>query len=388
MKSAIFFISGKNYAEGRNLEPGDEPAFSLLEVNELLSSFFQVDGIEVAHGPFRVFKTLLPVFNQDLVAFLRRSVTIHYAGTLDLEFISKSNDLRGSVNEFTNTLKDSEELHSTIENWKKKRDSFWIDRVFHTMKISPAVDRQIKTQLGSLIEKRHRMRVDPETPGLKISIFISQTLKSPSKISFIVSLEGKHHSTKGYNARKASNRPAFKIGTMNPPLTSFLVNFSHPPRDYKRYVLDPFCGTGGILIEALVRGIPVIGMDVEEACVDGCAKNLRNFNGSKNTGFHVIKSSIFHPPLREELPDHDAIDIICTDPPYGNVESLRQIPFKDYIASLFKFLGGFKILTFACPNHYHSEVLPMVREMGGFTLSTIDYFEHKSLSRRIYMICQ
>ncbi|MFX0098329.1 MAG: RsmD family RNA methyltransferase [Candidatus Hodarchaeota archaeon] len=387
MKSVIFFISGKSYTKGRNLEPLGEPYFSLHEIKALLTSFFKMDVVDLTHEPFRILKVKVPAFDSTLVDFLRRAVTIHYVGTLDHEFVSSNNELLASVRDFTSSLKNSKELRSILEKLKKKHGSFWIDRIFHAMKISPAIEKEIKTGLGSLIENEHSLQVESNTPELKISVFISRSLHSPDTISFIISLEGKHFSYKGYNARKASNRAAFKIGTMNPPLTSFMMNFSHPAVDHDSYVLDPFCGTGGILIEALVRGFPVIGMDVESSCTNGCVENLTRFNDNKKTGFHVVNSSIFHSPLRESIYSHDVIDIICTDPPYGNVESLRRQPFKDYVKHLLSVLKNFETLTFACPDHYHGEILPLLHDIEKKAdIFTLDYFEHRSLSRRIYCI--
>jgi len=39
-------------------------------------------------------------------------------------------------------------------------------------------------------------------------------------------------------------------------------------------MLDPFCGTGGIVLEAGLVGANVIGSDVEEKMIEGCKKTL------------------------------------------------------------------------------------------------------------------
>ena len=73
-------------------------------------------------------------------------------------------------------------------------------------------------------------------------------------------------------------------------------------------VLDPFCGTGGILIEAGIMGARVVGADIDERMVEGTIKNL-NYCGVKDY-------EVFQADAREiELPYK--VNAIATDPPYG-----------------------------------------------------------------------
>jgi len=74
-------------------------------------------------------------------------------------------------------------------------------------------------------------------------------------------------------------------------------------------LLDPFCGTGGILIEAGLIGIRVIGSDIEDKMVKGCRENL-DFYNIKN--YELFSSDIGN------ITDHiSKVDAVVTDLPYG-----------------------------------------------------------------------
>ncbi len=59
---------------------------------------------------------------------------------------------------------------------------------------------------------------------------------------------------------------------MSPKLARCMVNLTGMIAG--DIVLDPFCGTGGILIEAGVMGARVVGADIDERMVEGTIKNL------------------------------------------------------------------------------------------------------------------
>ena len=69
-----------------------------------------------------------------------------------------------------------------------------------------------------------------------------------------------------YQQRRAHHRPFFSPISLHPKLARALVNLSQIKM--KDVLLDPFCGTGGILIEAGMIGARVIGNDVEKKMVD------------------------------------------------------------------------------------------------------------------------
>jgi tRNA G10 N-methylase Trm11 len=76
-----------------------------------------------------------------------------------------------------------------------------------------------------------------------------------------------------YAARDQA-RPArdARVGMLPPKLAQMMVNLANPP--IGATILDPFCGTGVVLQEALLMGFDVIGTDIEARMVDYSTKNI------------------------------------------------------------------------------------------------------------------
>lgn len=68
-------------------------------------------------------------------------------------------------------------------------------------------------------------------------------------------------------------------GMLPPKLALILLNLADP--EGKSSVLDPFCGVGGLLTEALAHGWSVCGSDLEAEAVEDCRKNLEWLQASQ-----------------------------------------------------------------------------------------------------------
>ena len=77
-------------------------------------------------------------------------------------------------------------------------------------------------------------------------------------------------------ARRDQARPArdAKVGMLPPKLAQILINLCGPLPDEAR-ILDPFCGTGVVLQEALLMGYRAYGTDLSKRMVEYSEKNLR-----------------------------------------------------------------------------------------------------------------
>jgi tRNA (guanine10-N2)-dimethyltransferase len=87
------------------------------------------------------------------------------------------------------------------------------------------------------------------------------------------------------------------------------------------YFADPFCGVGGIVIEAALIGCQVVGVDASTRMLRGVRKNVTYF-GLQTSG--VVKGD------SRSLPFH-GLDAIATDPPYGRDSSTRGLKVNDLI---------------------------------------------------------
>ena len=87
-------------------------------------------------------------------------------------------------------------------------------------------------------------------------------------------------------AKRDQGRPArdAKVGMLPPKLAQILINLCGPLED-GAVVLDPFCGTGVVLQEAMLMGYLAYGTDVSERMVEYSKRNLEQlFLGPRPAG--------------------------------------------------------------------------------------------------------
>ena len=101
-----------------------------------------------------------------------------------------------------------------------------------------------------------------------------------------------------------SLRPYFSPISINPRFARAMINMSNCKEN--EILLDPFCGTGGILIEAADMGLNVVGIDLKEKMVEYSEGNLKHY-GLKG---RVVRADF------EKLENMKFKSIVC-DPPYG-----------------------------------------------------------------------
>ena len=113
----------------------------------------------------------------------------------------------------------------------------------------------------------------------------------------------------GYDKRNPGKRAFFHPGVMMPRMARALVNISCAQPG--NLLLDPFCGTGGILIEAALLGIAAVGSDFDPLMVKGSRQNM-------------TESSLLIADATR-LPIHDAsVDAVVTDLPYGQSVAIKR----------------------------------------------------------------
>ncbi len=114
-------------------------------------------------------------------------------------------------------------------------------------------------------------------------------------------------------SRRAPMRPFFSPISIHPRHARFMVNVSGTHGGDT--VLDPFCGTGGILLEAGLLGRKVLGNDWSLQMAAGAKLNLKYF-GIRD---YTIDNEDFL-----ELEINRPVDAIVTDFPYGKNSRLSQ----------------------------------------------------------------
>jgi len=180
---------------------------------------------------------------------------------------------------------------------------------------SHIVGIELERKLGEIILDRVK--------GAKVN------LKNPQKTFFGVFTENRflfglklaEIFPKPFMERRPRKRPFFHPSAMPPKLARCMVNLAKPRSG--ELVVDPFCGTASILIEAGLIGCRVMGFDVQRRMVSGSIRNLRHY-GVEPEGVAVADA--------RKLPVTEA-DCVVTDPPYGTSATTLGLEAKQVVES-------------------------------------------------------
>ena len=184
---------------------------------------------------------------------------------------------------------------------------------------------------------------------------------------------------KHFEDSKPHKRPFFYPGSMNPKLARCMVNLSRIKEG--ELLLDPFCGTGGILIEAGLIGCKVVGSDIYWKMQNGTAINLDHYG--------ITDYRTFHLDVRE-LKMYEKVSSVVTDPPYGISTSTGDVDgediFKEFFHAIYDNMKEDAYLCIASPHYV--DLKPMADEVGFRIVEQYGIKMHRSLTRIISVICK
>lgn len=113
----------------------------------------------------------------------------------------------------------------------------------------------------------------------------------------------------GFGRRVPTEKPFFQPGSMDPLLARALVNVAGAGPG--AVVLDPMCGTGGVLVEAGLVGARTVGVDAQAKMAHGARENLQHYLDDA-PAFDVGCGDATRLPVAD-----DAVDTVVFDAPYG-----------------------------------------------------------------------
>ena len=184
---------------------------------------------------------------------------------------------------------------------------------------------------------------------------------------------------KHFENSKPHKRPFFYPGSMSPKLARCMVNLSRVTAG--DLVLDPFCGTGGILIEAGIIGCKVAGSDIYWKMKNGTAINLEHYG--------ITDYRTFNLDVRE-LKMYEKVAAVVTDPPYGISTTTGDIDgddiFKEFFKAIYDNMRDDAYLCMASPHYV--DLQPMADEVGFEIVEQYGIKMHRSLTRIISVICK
>jgi len=175
-----------------------------------------------------------------------------------------------------------------------------------------------------------------------------------------------------FYARRPSIRPEVHPTTILPKFARACVNLTGIP--VGKVLVDPFCGTGGILIEAGLMRFNTIGYDLSDKMLLKCEKNL---------DFYKIKR--FKLENRDSTKLSGLLDYVVTDLPYGKGSMVNKdvnILYSEFLKALFDVLRYKAVLIFPSTVD-HKELLAKT----DFVVEhSFNLYVHKSLSRNIVVL--
>jgi len=120
------------------------------------------------------------------------------------------------------------------------------------------------------------------------------------------------------------------MGTLPPKLARMMVNFSQVKSG--GIVWDPFCGSGTVLLEALMAGINVLGSDVDEKAIqytEGNMKRLSKVGYLQDIKYNTFQLDILHPNSKiiNEIKNTGIDAVVCE--PYMGPPQRRIISEKE-----------------------------------------------------------
>ncbi len=186
--------------------------------------------------------------------------------------------------------------------------------------------------------------------------------------------------------------------SISPRLAKIMINLSEVKS--KETLVDPFCGIGVILYEALLQGVKVIGIDIDKNAIEGARQNL-GFGKFPKENYELINGDSRKIKI-------ESGDVIVTEPDLGQL--LVKMPNKEKAE---KIMGDFENLIISVLNNLKSRIsgrivftAPLIKTSSGriscdkdkilnktglkiaADFPIRDYREDSIIGREIYVLCK
>lgn len=231
----------------------------------------------------------------------------------------------------------------------------------------------IKSNLQDLVwNNLENPKVDLDNPEIIIYFFLLEEQIYCGKLLY-------KFDPSEFSKREVEKRPFFYPISLHPRESRVLVNLSGIKPGEK--LLDPFCGTGGILIESSLVGCETYGSDFVKEMIEGSEINLNYFNLEGEIRELDVRN------LKEKWNDKIPFGAVVTDPPYGTAskvggKNLKEL-YKESLKEIVKVLKNNGKCVICSPKRINmKELIPESFEIE-------EVFEekvHKSLTREIFVL--
>jgi len=225
---------------------------------------------------------------------------------------------------------------------------------------NPASQKEFERLIGTMISGP----VSLDNPKVQYKVVLSEDKCYFGKVLFTIDRGA-------YDLRNPGKRDFFHPGVMMPRMARTLINLtcSRPGE----IMLDPFCGTAGILIEGEMLGLRTIGSDFDPLMIKGSRRNVPYPD--------LMLSDATHLPFTNH-----SIDAVVTDFPYGQSVCIKKPStmenlYSDTLDEIHRVLKGGRRAVVVTHRDISENVKPDMT-----ILQQHNQRVHKSLTRRILVL--
>ncbi len=258
-----------------------------------------------------------------------------------------------------------EEIPELVNNSFADFEGTYSIRVRRIKEYSGINTESMERRLGGIFYRRG-YHADLKNPDVRFRVLLTEDKSIFGRLAASIDRSA-------FEARKPHYKPFFYPGVLMPRVARALVNIAKP----EKCLFDPFCGTGGILVEAGLLGINVIGGDVQRKLLLGAKMNLDYYNANY--------SLMYGDACRMALGD-GSVDAVVTDPPYGRSAAVKaesiELLLADSLKEIFRVLKRGKRAVFVSER----EIEGIAKEAGFNVAESHLQRVHKSLTRRISVL--
>jgi len=179
-----------------------------------------------------------------------------------------------------------------------------------------------------------------------------------------------------FGSRAPTDRPFFQPGSMAPVDARAYVNLAAGPALPDATVLDPMCGTGGLLLEAGLIGARAVGSDAQWKMARGTTENLAHV--LPDTRWDVVRGDATALPFAD-----DVADAVVFDAPYGRQSKIAGHELERLAGGA---LGEAARLAPACVLVADRSYEEQARDAGWVVDARFERPVHGSLTRHVHVL--
>ncbi len=221
----------------------------------------------------------------------------------------------------------------------------------------------VERTVGAILVDRG-LGVDLESPDHEFHVLVSRT---SAYLGWLVA-----SGAADFAARRPTDRPFFQPGSMAPRLARALVIMAGARPGTT--ILDPMCGTGGIVLEAALVGATAVGMDVQAHMVRGTRENCQTLAPGRTA--HVSRADVTRLPVCA-----GSVDGIAFDAPYGRQSPIASRETGDLLTDALDAVGGVTDAAVIVTDAPRKEAIAAT---GWRVRARFRRRVHRSLTRHIY----